>query len=543
MITSEAEQQAQTDSLRTRLTEAEDMLRAIRQGEVDALVVESPGGSQVYTLHSADEPYRHLVEQMQEGAVVLTGSGNILYANARFAALVGEPLESVVGSRIVRFISEPDRHAFEALLEEGNGRSRSRVIASDSGAFEVSLSLTTTVSSQGTHRNLIVTDLRELLQAMNNRERAERDSRTKDEFLAMLSHELRTPLSAISIAARVLELTKSGEEGATRAHEVIARQVGHITHRINDLLDVERVVSGKIRLSKAPLDLAEAVRQAVAAFTQNPLLDRHIDVSTQPLWVDGDTERIEQILTNIVNNAVKYTPPGGTIRVALRADEADAVLTVEDTGFGIAPRLLPFIFDLYVQADRTIDRAQGGLGIGLTLVRRLIELHGGTIAVASDGEGEGTCFTVRLKHIPAAHGVAVAVPRERRARPRRVLLIEDNGDAREMLRMMLELAGHVVYDAADGVRGLELLDVAHPDVAIIDIGLPRMDGYQVAKRIREVPHGRSMLLLALSGYGAPSDTRLSQEHGFDHHLVKPVDPDRLSRLLRDSGCAVRNSAS
>ena len=534
MITSHADNQEQTETLRARLAEAEEMLRAIQHGEIDALVVEGAEGHQIFTLHSAEEPYRNLVEQMQEGAAVLTAHGDILYANVRFAALVGEALESVVGSRIDRFVDPSDRGDFETLLSSGSGRRRSRLISADSGAVEVSLSLTTSTSTTGDRLNLIVTDVRELLEANSNRDRAMRASRSKDEFLAMLAHELRTPLGAISNAARVLELTHGPGAPAARAHEVIGRQVGHLSHLINDLLDVERVVSGKIRLNRQPLDMAEAVRRAVAIFTGDIRLDRFIVVSTEPVWVDGDAVRLEQVLANIVTNAVKYTAPGGRIRIELSTEGGDAVLSVEDTGFGISPELMPFIFDLYTQSDRTIDRARGGLGIGLTLVRRLVELHGGTIAASSEGEGHGSRFTVRLKQIPSVNlPTGVSMSAERRATPRRVLLIEDSGDAREMLRMMLELAGHVVYDAADGVRGLELLNVMRPDVGIIDIGLPRMDGYQVAQRIRDEPHGRSMLLLALTGAGSTRDANRSSAHGFDHHLIKPVDPDQLARLLSE----------
>jgi PAS domain S-box-containing protein len=534
MITSQAIDCGDTATVRARLAEAEDMLRAIRQGEIDALVVEGAGGNKVYTLHSAEEPYRTLVEEMQEGAVVLTGRGDILYSNARFAALVGKPLESVVGGRIDRFVHAADRSDFEAMLNTGSGRRRSRLIGADSEAFEVSLSLTATGSANGPRLNLIVTDLSELLEANSKRDRAERDNRTKDEFLALLAHELRNPLVAISNAVRVLELTHAEPEPATSAREVIARQVRLISHLINDLLDVERVVSGKIRLNRQTLNLAEAVQRAVATVTGDVPSTRNIDVSTEPVWVDGDAVRLEQVVTNIVTNAVKYTPPGGRIRVALRTDGSDAVLSVEDTGAGISSMLLPFIFDMYVQADRTLDRAQGGLGIGLTLVRRLVELHGGTIAASSDGEGHGSKFTVRLRRIsPAGQSSGPSFLPERRAKPRRVLLIEDSEDAREMLRMVLELAGHVVYDAADGVRGLELLKVVRPDVGIIDIGLPRMNGYQVAQRIREEPHGRGMLLVALTGYSSPDDQHRSSARGFDYHLVKPVDPDQLTSLLSE----------
>jgi signal transduction histidine kinase/ActR/RegA family two-component response regulator len=538
MMTNDSHDHESPDALRVRLADAEDMLRAIRHGEIDALVVEGDSGNQVYTLHSAEEPYRALIEQMQEGAVVLTRRGHILYSNARFAALVGEPPESVVGTRADRFVSATDRADFDALLSAGAGRCRSRLIGSGSGAFEVSLSLTTTASADGGRLNLIVTDLSDILEANRNQARAERANRTKDDFLAMLGHELRTPLSAIRNAGQVLEETHD-DTSATRAREVIARQVGHITHLTNDLLDVERLVAGKIRLHRESLDMADAVRRAVAVFTEDVTLDRDIDLTTEPVSVNADAVRLEQVLTNIVNNAVKYTPAGGRIRVALRAENSEAVLTVEDTGLGISPRMLPFIFDMYVQADRTLDRAQGGLGIGLTLVRRLVELHGGTVAAESEGEGHGSRFVVRLPQTETKQAASASRRPERRMRSRRVLLIEDGADAREMLRMTLELAGHTVYGAADGIRGLELVKVTRPDVAIIDIGLPRLNGYEVAQRIRKEPHGREMLLVALTGYDAPGDALRSRAHGFDHHLVKPVDPDRLARLLSEDGDAAR----
>ena len=439
----------------------------------------------------------------------------------------------MVGSRVARFVDASDRAAFETLLTSGHGRQRCRLIGA-SRAFEVSLSLSTTVSTSGDRLNLIVTDLRELLEANHDRDRAERDSRTKDEFLAMLAHELRNPLGAISNAARVLAASPAEGQSSTDAEEVIARQVSHISFLIDELLDVERVVSGKIRLNRQPLDMAVAVRHAVAGFNGVERANRHIEISTEPVWIDGDTVRLEQVVTNLLTNAFKYTPPGGRIQVALRADGGDAVFSVEDTGVGISQRLLPFIFDLYVQAERTLDRAAGGLGIGLSLVRRLVELHGGRVEASSKGEGHGSLFTVRLKQIHSPNQSPVmSVPRERRVRPRRVLLIEDSGDAREMLRMLLEFAGHVVFAAADGVRGLELMSAVRPDVGIVDLNLPGMDGYQVAKQIRRDPDGRHMLLVALTGDGFQGDS-VSSEDGFDHHLVKPVDPNHLERLLSEN---------
>jgi CheY-like chemotaxis protein len=259
------------------------------------------------------------------------------------------------------------------------------------------------------------------------------------------------------------------------------------------------------------------------------------------VWVDGDDVRIEQVLTHLMTNAMRYTPPGGRIEVALRRDGHEAVLTIADTGVGISLELLPFVFDMFVQADQDLDRAKGGLGIGLTLVRRLVELHGGTVVATSEGEGKGSTFTLRLPLCPPAHSSSTIASRDVEASPRRVLLIEDDTDARQMLRLMLEIAGHTVYDAADGARGLELLEAEHPDIAIIDIGLPGLNGYEVARRIRAVPNGRAVVLVALTGYGRPSDYQHSTDAGFDHHLVKPVDPDGLAQLLQKGARRVEAS--
>ncbi len=527
-------------TLLARLAEAEETLLALREGEVDALVIRGTEGDQVYTLHGAEEPYRNLVEQLREGAVVLAHAGDILYCNARFAALVGEPPESVLGGHIGRFVVAADRGDISALLSSGTGGRRSRLVSSDGTTIDVYLSLTTTASSRGiSHLTLIVTDLRELLEARNERDRAERDNHTKNEFLTMLAHEFRNPLGAIRSAVSVLAGADPTNGPAARAREVIGRQIGHLSHLIDDLLDVERVASGKIVLDRHPIEMADAVRQAVATFSGTAGLDRHIEVDTEPVWVDGDAVRLEQVFANIVANAIKYTPPGGAIRVSVRGDGTDAVLCVEDTGYGIVSELLPSIFDMFVQGERTLDRAQGGLGIGLTLVRRLVELHGGTVVAVSEGAGHGSTFTVRLPQIPAAQTTASERSAIDAATPRRVLLIEDSRDAREMFRLILENAGHEVYEAESGNRGLELLDAENPDVAIIDIGLPDLDGYEVAKRIRERPNGRAMLLLALTGYGFPDDYERSTEAGFDHHLVKPVDPSTVARLL--SGPAPRSA--
>jgi signal transduction histidine kinase/ActR/RegA family two-component response regulator len=420
----------------------------------------------------------------------------------------------------------------ETLFARGSGRCRSRLVGSGSQGVEVSLSLTTTKSLAGDRLNLIVTDMSELLEAHHLRDSAERASRSKDEFLATFAHELRNPLAAIGAAAHLLEITRSAVRSPSRAHAVIARQIDHISYLINDLLDVERVASGKLRLNRQPTDIEAVIRRVVSTFTDDATLDRRITISTEPVWVVCDAVRFEQVLSNIMTNAVKYTPSGGQIRVTLRADDGDAVLSVEDTGFGISPALLPFIFDLYMQVDRTLDRARSGLGIGLALVRQLVELHGGTVAASSDGEGRGSRFTVRLKQIAAPAVSAVSLPRrERRARPRRVLLIEDSPEARDRLRMTLEGAGHLVYDAADVERGLKLLKTVRPDVGIIDVSAPLVNRGRVAKRFRQARHGHNMVLVAVGLFGSPIAANGPSKDGFDYHLPKPVDAEQLAHLF------------
>jgi PAS domain S-box-containing protein len=530
-VAAPVDDKADAETLRLRLAEANEALEAIQQGDVDALIVHVGDADQVYTRFTPDEPYRDLIEQMHEGAVVLTDAGDILYCNARFAILVGMRLESVIGMQFSRLVGASDLDCIRSLIGARHGRCRCQLIRQDEKAVEVFVSVTTTHASQVDRVNLIVTDLRELQEAYRARDFAEQSSRMKDEFLAMLAHELRNPLGAINSAVQVLASTKSRGESENRAREVVTRQVGHLSHLVDGLLDMDRVVSGQIQLNRRPFDMAEAVRLAVSSVFGEAGLDLQTDVGTEPVWVDGDAARIEEVLTHLMTNALRRTPPGGRIQVALRRDGDDAVFTINDTGAGISLELLPFVFDMFVQARQDLDRAGGGLGIGLTLARRLIELHGGTIVASSDGEGKGSTFTVRLRQSLTAPASGALPGRSDDANPRRVLLIEDDSDAREMFRLMLEIAGHVVYDAADGPSGLAILQAEQPDAAIIDIGLPRMDGYQVARCIRAHPHGRTMILLALTGYGRPSDHQRSAEAGFDHHLVKPVDLGTLARLL------------
>jgi len=364
------------------------------------------------------------------------------------------------------------------------------------------------------------------------RAHAESESRAKDEFLAMLGHELRNPLAAISNAGRVLERVNLTSPAAGRALEVINRQAAHQGRLLDDLLDVARVMHSKIAIKRVPVDVADCARRALAALSAAGKTGAHrFETSLAPAWVSGDAIRLEQIIVNLVGNAIKFTPPGGTVKIATERAGHDVVICVADSGVGIEPGLLPRIFDLFKQGKQEPARAAGGLGIGLTLVRRLAELHDGTAEAYSAGAGRGARFVVRLRAIepvPAAAG-ADRQPRQD-GRARRILVVEDNADVREMLQAALTVEGHDVRAVADGAAALATAADMRPEVAIIDIGLPGMDGYELAGALRAQFKGE-LRLIALSGYGLADDLRRSSAAGFEAHLVKPVDPIRLAALL------------
>jgi signal transduction histidine kinase len=362
---------------------------------------------------------------------------------------------------------------------------------------------------------------------------AEQASRAKDEFLAMLGHELRNPLGAVANAVRLLEHPRTTEETASHARQIIARQVDHLARMTDDLLDAGRTITGKIALQRQPVDLAMAVADTLA--TLKPRTERHrLIVETQPSWIDADPTRLEQIVANLVVNAVKYTPEGGTLRISVREESGAAVLRVADEGIGMPPELVATAFDLFVQGARGLDRSYGGLGIGLTLVRRLAELHGGSAKASSAGPGLGSEFIVRLPAISVPPAVRQLSSGQRPVPARDILIIEDNADARETLRKLLEFAGHRVRTASDGAAGLEAALAALPEVVLVDIGLPKLDGYEVARRIRAAADGgRRPLLIALTGYGLEEDRQRALAAGFDAHLVKPVAEDELGKLLAE----------
>ncbi|HET9623833.1 MAG TPA: response regulator [Kofleriaceae bacterium] len=362
--------------------------------------------------------------------------------------------------------------------------------------------------------------------------------RRKDEFLAMLAHELRNPLAAIQTGLPLLERFAAHDEIERRAREVLRRQTGLLIQLVDDLLDVSRVTRNRIELHRAELDLARLVGQVCDGFRPRVIEPRGqtlvVDVPVHPVRMSGDAGRLEQVLTNLLDNASKYSDATTRIEVALVVDGGRATLSVRDHGIGIDASTLPQVFDLFAQAQTSLDRARGGLGIGLTLVKALVELHGGDITASSPGLGHGTTMTVRLPvHAGAA---AVPAPAARRPTPlptaaRSVLVVDDNTDGREMLRCLCELLGHRVVEAADGEAGVAQAVEHRPDIAFIDIGLPTIDGYEVARRVRAALGDRAPRLVALSGYGSEQHRAAAIAAGFDLHIAKPIDADKLRREL------------
>jgi PAS domain S-box-containing protein len=369
-------------------------------------------------------------------------------------------------------------------------------------------------------------------------EAAEAANRAKDEFMAMLGHELRNPLSPILTALQLMKLR--GDDSSLRERVVIERQVTHLTRLVDDLLDVSRIARGKVELKTALIELPEIVARAIEV--ASPLLEQRtqtltIEAPRSGLLVDGDSARLTQIISNLLTNASKYTAPGGHITVSVASENGDAVVRVRDNGVGIAADVLPRVFDLFVQGGQAIDRAEGGLGLGLTIVRSLTERHGGSVSAHSDGPGKGSEFVVRLPIALAPPSIAHTVRRDdplthaAAATGIKVLIVDDNVDAAEMLAHALGLNGHHTWIAHDGPDALRKAVAAQPAAAFLDIGLPVMDGYELATRLRETPGLEGIRLVAVTGYGQESDRQRSAAAGFHHHLVKPVDLDDVNAVL------------
>lgn len=548
---------AECATLRTQLEEAQAVLDAIRQGAVDALMVAGPGGSQVFTLEGAEHPYRIMVESMSEGAATLVADGTLAYANARLAELLGVPLERLLGRPLADFIAPAERERFASVCTAARLEPRVEefAIRAESGVTvptRIALSPLRWLAAMPEAIPalcLVATDLTEtqrnaeLAVAIRQREAAESELRLavrqKDAFLAMLAHELRNPLSPIRHASELLTRMVSSDRQAQLLLAMITRQTNQLTRLVDDLLDVARIAQGRIVLKEEPLEITGLIEQAIE--TVQPIIRERghvlrVNKPTTPLHVRGDRARLAQSLSNLLHNAAKYTDPGGTITVLVTAEEQSIELEVRDNGIGITPDLLSHVFDLFVQSERSLDRAQGGLGIGLSIVKRLIEMHGGTVKAESGGLRGGSAFTIRLPRL--------ALPEDstepRRAQPvakRRVLIVDDNVDAADSLAMLLKSDGHEAATAYSAHAALEACERLRPEIVLLDVGLPQLDGYEVARHLRARNDVPGMRLIALTGYGRAEDRERARAAGFDDHLLKPASLDDLHQLFARDGPA------
>jgi PAS domain S-box-containing protein len=495
------------------------------------------------------ERYRRIVESVRDYAIfMLDSTGHVTTWNRGAQAIKGYAAGEIIGQHFSVFYPEEDVRAGKCDMElvvaarEGRFEDEGWRLRKDGTRFWANVIISAMRDESGAVIGFskVTRDLSERKRTEEDRAArlaAERANQAKDEFLAMLGHELRNPLAPILTAVQLMKLRGL----APREHEIIERQAKHMMHLVEDLLDVSRITRGTLELRRRRVDVRDIVARGIE--TAAPIIEarRHrvtLDATASPVEVDGDEARLTQIISNLLVNAARYTDPGGNIRVAVHAVGGEVVVEVADDGGGIAPELLPRIFDLFVQGAQSVDRAQGGLGIGLTLVKTLVALHGGTVEAASPGVGAGSTFTVRLPLLEAqagdsgAHAAArLEVPLT--ATPRRVLVVDDNADALALLAEALRAVGHEVHTAANPVDALRTASAVRPDVAVLDIGLPAIDGYELAARLRAALGDATPRLIALTGYAQPSDLERSSRAGFERHLVKPVDIRQLIDVVAE----------
>ena len=498
-------------------------------------------------LHAERERFRTTLTSIGDAVVVTDAQGRITLLNPIAQALtgwgaeaLGQPLDTVF-----RIVNETTRETMEnpvskvlrlgAIVGLAN---HTVLIAKDDSELSIDDSGAPIRDTRGRIVGVVLV-FRDITERRGAERALEVADRRKDEFLAMLAHELRNPLAPIRNAAHTLALLGTGDDRVRWVSGVIERQVGLMTRLVDDLLDVSRITSGKITLQRTTVSVGEVLAQAVEA--ARPLVESRgqtldVDVPEDAGWVDGDPARLAQAVGNLLDNAIKYTDDGGGIWLRERVEGDEVVIVVEDSGVGIEPEVLPHVFDLFIQADRSLERKRGGLGLGLTLVRRLVEMHGGRVEAASAGPGLGSVFTIRLPRRAHEHPDApAAAGPEEASQPsgpaRRILVVDDHQDSTDSLALFLRLRGHEVHTAHDGQSALDEIERYRPDVVFLDLGLPGMSGYDVARRVRMMSDPGSLRLVAVTGYGTDADRQKTRDAGFDVHLAKPVDPRAVDALL------------
>jgi PAS domain S-box-containing protein len=520
--------------------------------------------------------YQLVESEARLGSVIRSALDAVLTVDASHRiGLFNPAAEQMFGVLAVQAQGQPISRFLPTWTERADSRPpgdhvehwETQAVRSDSTAFPIELSVSWVSTNRHGFWTCVARDISERIRAQEERERLIREQtarkeaeagrtkmeavarendrlyqelrhvdRLKDEFLAMLAHELRNPLAPIRNALHLIQLDAASlPPSAQENWEIIERQVTHLVRLVDDLLDVSRINEGKIQLQKEPVGLRQIVDRAVES--SKPLIEsrrHHLEVvlSEEELTVEGDPVRLVQILANLLNNAAKYTPEGGRITLTLKRDAQQADIRVRDTGMGIPPDILPRLFEPFTQSERTLARAEGGLGIGLTLVRRLTEMHGGSVEASSAGPGKGSEFVVRLPLSAAPAAPAPAPPAMPEAgSPRRIMVVDDNRDSARTLTRLLEVLGHDVRVAHDGVQAIDQAELFRPEVILLDIGLPEMDGLQVTRTLRSRPEFDRTVLVAVTGYGTSEDRQASLQAGFNAHLVKPVDLEALKQLL------------
>jgi PAS domain S-box-containing protein len=499
----------------------------------------------VMALRESEERFRLLVEGVQEYAIFrLDPEGKVASWNRGAEMIKGYAASEIIGSHFSCFYP-PDAilqgkpaWELEMATRYGSVEEEGWRVRKDGSRFWANVVITALRDKEGNLRGFA-----KVTRDMTVRRRVEeleQADRQKDEFLALIAHELRNPLAPIRTALDVLRRRDVPAPALGQAGRIAERQLRHMARLLDDLLDVSRIREGRIELRKEFLNVSTLMRAAAAA--ARPLMDERqhdfvVDEPANEIWVEGDHVRLEQVLGNLLNNAAKYTDPGGKIRLSAEKNDGDVLIRVQDTGIGIEPMMVSRVFDLFVQAERRTELSAGGIGIGLSLVKKLVELHGGRVEAFSAGVGRGAEFIVRLSTAappPAAERKPLTSPPiDATARGLRVLLVDDNADSADGLGILLELQGHEVRVAYDGPTALENARQFRPHVALLDIGMPSMDGYELARRLRATPETKDVLLVAMTGWGQDEDHRKSREAGFAHHLVKPFEPAALEKLLAD----------
>jgi PAS domain S-box-containing protein len=490
----------------------------------------------------SEEKVRLMVEGIQDYAIfMLDPDGKVASWNAGAEKIKGYKAEEIIGQHFSHFYPQEaiDRnypqHELQIATKHGRFEDEGWRLRKDGTAFWANVIITAVHDAEGRLRGFA-----KVTRDMTERKRVEAlesGKREMTEFLAMLAHELRNPLAPIRNALDLMRIKSAGDSTQEWSRNVIDRQLTQLTRLVDDLLDVGRITSGKIALHKEPVEINAAVLRAVESV--QPLADARghtldVRLARDPLLVDGDLARLSQVVLNLLNNAIKYTPDGGRIEVEVTREADLAVVRVKDTGIGMGADLISRVFDLFVQGERALDRAEGGLGIGLTLVKRLVALHGGDVIALSEGRGRGSEFVVRLPALAqkpaksrARHDAQTPEPRE----PKRVLVVDDNRDSADTITALLLAWGHEARTLYDAESVISVVEEFQPDVVVLDIGLPKINGYDVARQLRQSGNPRHIVLVAFTGYGQDDDRRRVREAGFDYHLLKPLEPEALAKII------------